>query len=276
MFVKGKTNIAEIDELNAEALARLSSLQGEDDFEGEGFEGEDNYIGADDDHVDFNGHGKSFLNEDRSSITYTFKLQNASAGRKVIALTPTYLGTAAALATATGETVDGILTDGTIITSVTGTAGNSKLTIAGMQAFTKSNATRVLEMTIVSNDTSSFEEKITFQHLSPFRSLENNTIPLTDYVKPDQYNTKKAIVPIARDYGKVQLDDQTMILLPIGGTDVVATTGVILNVTMRLGAIINNASTLYKKATRAGNVISKVSHMPASSAKRFLSRGVRR
>lgn len=268
----------QIEDMEAAALARLSSVMGdEDEFEGGSeFEGEDNYVGADDDHVDFNGHGKSFLNEDRSSITYSFKLQNAAAAKKVIALTPTYLATAAALATATGETVDGVLTDGTIITSVTGTAGNSKLTIAGLQAFIKQNPTRILEMTIVSNDTSSFEEKITYQHLSPFRSLENNTIPLTDYVKPDQYNTKKAIIPIVKDYPKLQLDDQTMILLPIGGTDTVATTGVILNVTLRLGAIVNNAITLNKKATRAASVISKVSHMPVQSAKRFLSRGIKR
>lgn len=266
-----------IEEMNAAALARLSSLQGdEDEFEGTEYEGSDNYVGADDDHVDFNGHGKSFLNEDRSSITYSFKLQNATLVKKTVALTPTYLGTAAALALATGETVDGILTDGAIIAGLTGTAGNSKLTIAGLQAFIKQNPTRVLEMTIVSNDTSSFEEKITFQHLSPFRALDNNTIPLTDYIKPDQFNTKKAIVPIAKEYGNVQLDDQTMILLPIGGTDTVAVTGVILNITLRLGAIMNQAGALNKKATRAGTVISKVSQMPVHYAKRFLSRGVKR
>lgn len=266
-----------IEEMNAAALARLSSLQGdEDEFEGSEFEGSDNYVGADDDHVDFNGHGKSFLNEERSSITYSFKLTNAAAGKKVIALTPTYLTTAAAMATATGETVDGVLTDGTIITNVTGAAGNSKLTIAGLQAFIKQNPTRILEMTIVSNDTSSFEEKITFQHLSPFRALDNNTIPLTDYIKPDQFNTKKAIVPVAKEYGNVQLDDQTMILLPIGGTDTVATTGVILNITLRLGAILNQAAALNKKATRASNVISKVSSMPVQYAKKFLSKGVKR
>lgn len=273
--MKGKNIL--IADMEAEALARLSSYQGEDSYEGEdSFEGEDNYVGADDDHVDFNGAGKSFLNEDRSSITYSFRLTNAAAANKVIALTPTYLGTAAALATATGETVDGVLTDGTIITNVTGTAGNSKLTIAGLQNFIKQNPTRILEMTIVSNDTSSFEEKITYQHLSPFRSLENNTIPLTDYVDPKQFNTKKAIIPIARDYPKCQLDDQTMILIPIGGTNVVATTGVTLNVTLRLGAIVNNAVTLNKKASRAGNVIAKVVNMPSQSAKRFLSRGIKR
>lgn len=261
----------QIKNMNAEALARLSSYEGEED----NFEG-DNYIGDDDDHLDFAGQGKSFMNEDRSSITYSFKLQNATAARKVVAIVPTYLASAAALATATGETVDGILTDGQITLNLTGTASNSKLTIAGLQAFIKQNPTRIVEMTIVSNDTSTFEDVITYQHLSPFRALENNRIPLTDYVKPDQFNTKKAILPIAQDYGTVQLDDQTMILLPIGGTDTVAVTGVILNVTLRLGAILNNAGALNKKALRAESVIQTVAKMPRVQAKAFLSKGMSR
>jgi hypothetical protein len=264
----------EIKALNNAALQRLSSVQGEegDNFEGDeaGFEG-DNYVGLEDDHLDFGGHGKSFLNEERSSITFAFKLQNATAAKKIVALTPTYLGTAASIATATGETVDGILTDGAIITNLTGTAGNSKLTIAGLQSFVKQNPTRILEMTIVSNDTSTFEENITYQHLSPFRTLQNNRIPLTDYIKPEQYNTKKAIVTIGRDYPDVQLNDQTAILLPIGGTDMVATTGIILNINLRLGAILNNSGALNKKATRADKVMSKVRNMPSATAHRFLS-----
>lgn len=252
--------------IEREAAERLSNFTGKvrkvSNYEGgsDNYEGgnEDNYIGANDDHLDFQGSGNSYLGENSGTVNFAFSITNAAAATKQIALTPTYLGTAAALATATGETVDGVLTDGTIITNVTGTAGNSKLTIAGLQNFIRNNPSKLTRMTIVSNDTSSFETNIIYQDLSAFRTLQNNRIPLTKYVDPNQFNTKKAVVPFYLDYPEFQLDDQKLIIFSIGGTNVVATTGVTLNFTLEFGVVLNQAKTLAKKSMRAHRVMTNM------------------
>ena len=247
-----------------EALARLSNFNGDrkvsryeggsDNYEGGG---EDNYTGEGDDMLSFSG-GSSYLGENSGTVNYKFSLTNAAAADKKIALTPTYLATAAALAVATGETVDGVLTDGTIITNVTGTAGNSKLTIAGLQAFTLRNAAKLTRMTIVSNSATSFETDIVYQDLSPFRSLQNNRIPITKYVSPNQYNTLKGVLDLYLDYPEMQLDHQKKILITVGGTNRVATVGVTLDITLEFGVVNNVAQSLAKKSQRAHRVMTNM------------------
>lgn len=241
-------------QVEAEARERLSSYEGS-------YEGDENYLGDNDDDLSFSGNARSFVNEVGSSIKFGFKLQNTTTTTRVVALCPAFYSTASAINTATGETVDGILTDGNFVTDgttyVTGTAHDAKHKIAPLLEFIKRNPARIVELTIQANNESAFEEKITMRQCSPFRAAGNEYITLTDYVKPDQYNTKKCIVPVWKDYPHTQLDDQNLILLPIGGTNVQATTGVILNITMKIGAILNPAGKLSKKAARAGKNIDR-------------------
>ncbi len=256
----------EILQLEIDAMNRLSNFDGaeapvnyeggSDNYEG----GSDNYIGLDDDTFDFGGGANSFMSEGQSNITYTFSITNASAATRSIALLPTYLGTAAAIATATGETVDGVLTDGTIITSVTGTAGNSKRTIAGMQAFVLYNPASLIRMTVKSNTEDGFlAQDLIYYELTPFRQPEGNQIPFTKIVDVDQYQQKKAVIDF-REAGPVnmQLDNQRVLIFKIGGTNVVASVGESLTFTLEFGAINNIARTLAKKRSRAYNNISKM------------------
>jgi hypothetical protein len=254
-----------VEAIELAAKQRLSSLNG-DSFEGSG-----EYTGAGDDMLYFSGSGSSFLSEEGSSLTYSFKLQNTGADDKVIALVPTYLGTADEIANATGETVDGVLTDGTIITDVVATAGKSKLTIAGLQKFTERNASRILDITISSNTEATFERDIVYQHLSPFRSLGNNSVPLTEYVDPDQQNSKKAIIPVGRDYPDFQLNDQTVILIPIGGTSTAgASGGEKITVTIRFGAILNMANSLQAKTEKANRTKAMLAGINPGVAKKMI------
>src|ERR1051325_7990117 len=144
---KSKNKVAE----NAEkvSLSVLSSFGGEKESNYEGsYEGDDNYVGLGDDSLQFCGGASSFLSiGGASDLTFTFRLQNATSSKKNIALTPTYLGTAAALATASGQTVDYILADGTIATNITGTAGDSRVTIANFQNFTLKHPSQIAEIT---------------------------------------------------------------------------------------------------------------------------------
>jgi hypothetical protein len=240
------------------AIRTLSSFEGrESNFEGS-YEGDESYVGLGDDALQFT-NAQSFLSVGNASdLTFSFRLQNATSAKKVIALFPTYLGTAAALATASGQTVDYILTDGTIATNITGTAGDSMVTIANLQNFTLKHPSQIVEITLAANTSLAFNEVVICKELSPYRQLPGNKIPLTKYVLPDQYNNSKAVLPIWRDFPWLAGNDQLAILVPIGGTETVATTGVILDFTITFGAIRNVAAELNNKVKRASQNIQRM------------------
>ncbi len=254
------------EQIRAEAADRLSFFEGgANHYEGgdqNQYEGGDQnqYIGLNDDSVDFCG-GNSFMTEGGSAIQFTFTLTNAADSNKVIALTPTFLGSAANIATHTGETCDGVLTDGTIITSVTGTAANSKLKIAFLQNFVLRNPSRLIRMTVKSNTEDGFlASEMVIGQASAFRSPSINRIPVTKFVNPDQYSQKKAVIDFREaGYQDMQLDDQNIILLRVSGTNVVATTGESLNITLEYGAVNNPARTLSVKAKKAFQTMERLS-----------------
>lgn len=242
-------------QLENEAMNRLSSYEGD----GLGYEGEDNYVGVEDDSVDFCGTGaRSFISEADRTVPFQFKVVNTFATTKKIVLNPGYLNTTTEINDATGESVDGILADGAFLTdtgvSVTATAGRSKHKITPWLRFLKTNPHRVRQIIIESNTDLAFNETMVIQTVSPYRTMPNKYLLLTDYVKPDQYNNKKAYI----DLDDVQIDDQTLIFLNIGGTNIVATTGVSLNFTFKMGAMKNPALELDKKAKRALKNVDKM------------------
>lgn len=258
MFNSAKRNAiaSRVEEI---ALNNLSSFTGnhESDFEGS-YEGDENYVGLGDPSLQFCG-GQSFLSVGGASdLTFSFRLTNATSAKKIIALTPTYLGTAAALATAAGQTVDYLLADGTIATNITGTASDTRVTIANFQNFTLRHPSQIVEIMIGANSALAFNEVIVCTELSPFRQLASNKIPLTKYLSPDQYNTQKVVLPLWKDFPWVAANDQLAILIPIGGTETVATTGVILDFTISFGAIRNTAAELNHKVNLATRNITKM------------------
>lgn len=253
------------DEIRNDAAARLSHFDGgANSYEGgdpNQYQGgdENNYIGLNDDSVDFCG-GNSFMTEGGSAIQFSFTLTNATAANKVIALTPTFLGSASAIATNTGETCDYVLTDGTIDTNITGTAANSKLKIAYLQNFILRNPSRLIRMTVKSNSEDGFlGSEMVIGQADPYRSPSINRLPITKFVSTDQYNAKKAVIDFREaGYQDMQLDDQNIILIRISGTNVVATTGETLNVTLEFGAVNNPARSLSVKAKKAFRTMEKM------------------
>jgi hypothetical protein len=219
-----------------------------------GYEG-GSYSGVGDDLVDFQGGGQSFASESMGGVSFGFSVANASAATKTFSLLPTYLGTAAAIATATGETVHYLLADGTIDTNITGTAKNANLTIANLQNFTKGNPARITSIIIESNTAETFARSIAIHTLSPFRKPEAKYLDLTRFIDPNQQNDKKAIIPIAQIYDDLQLNDQTAIIFTVGGTNVVASTGERVNFTIQVGAVSNLAGALKRKAIKARETI---------------------
>jgi hypothetical protein len=188
--------------------------------------------------------GAAFVKEIGTNISYSFRIANAAVTDKVVAFLPTFLLTAANIASYSGQTVDGVLTDGTIATSVTGTATDAALKIAYLQEFIKNNPTRIVEIIIQSDVAAQFSQTIVIGQASPFRKLSSNSLDLTDFTPPTNFNDKKAIIPIAVVFPEMQLDNQTIILLPVTAESTV-------KVTLKIGLVHNPAAALYNKATQA-------------------------
>lgn len=216
---------------------------------------ESNYVGDNDETVSFSGGAKSFLTEHCSDLRFGFKLTNTFAATKVVALAYGDFPTTATIATYTGETVDALLSDGTIAgsstTIVVGTAANPKLTIAHLQRFVKKNPTALVEIVLQANSDEAWKEKLTIIKANPFFPAETKYLDLNDFLDQYQQQSKKITIPVQQIFPDFQMDDQAIILLPIGGTDTVATTGVSLQVTFKIGAINNQAGALPKKRTKA-------------------------
>lgn len=213
-----------------------------------------NYIGEGDDQVSFHGGAKCFLTESRSNIRFGFKLENKTTATRVIALAFGDFPTAASVNSYTGETVDGLLTDGNIVTDgvtfCTATAANSKLKIAHLQRFVAKNPSTVTEITLQANSEEAWKEKITIIKANPFYPAKTEYIDLQDFLDQYQQQAKKITIPIAKIFPDFQMDDQAVILLPIGGTNVLAG-GISLQVTMGFGGILNHAATLNTKRKKA-------------------------
>jgi len=244
--------IGPVASMGNDAMKNLSS-----NYEG----GNDFYLGDMDDDVSFIGNAKSFISELKNGIQFGFRIKNELSGNntKIIALCPAFYETLGVDVTASGSPLvysatthyhntadmkaagiefDYILDDGVIGTSITATAQRFK--IRQLLAFVKNNPLRVPEIIIQANSTSAFEETMTIIQATPFRKLGDSQILLTDWFSPNQFQDKKIIVPTPN----LQLDDQTVILIPIqAGSELIFT--------FKIGAVSNRASALNKKAIRA-------------------------
>lgn len=216
---------------------------------------ESSYVGDNDDNLSFSGGARSFLTEKHSDLRYGFKVTNVMAGKKVVAVCFGDFPTAAAITTYTGETVDALLTDGTLAGAaaaiLSAEAANPKLTIAHLSRFTKKNPTALIEIILQANSDEAWKEKVTIIKANPFFPAETKYLDLNDYLDQYQQQSKKITIPVQEVFPDFQMDDQAIILLPVGGTDVVAVTGVSIQVTLKVGAINNQAGALPKKRKKA-------------------------
>lgn len=228
------------EQIEAMAKANLSSYAGTDKV---------GYTGQNDAMLSFAGkNASSFANEGMGAPVFTFKLKNASAATVVLAMGKAFYASAADAAASLGETIDGLITDGTIITNVTAVAGNSRFKLAHILEFARKNAMRLIGFTIQTNTQEAFKENLTIVVPKPFATPDSNTvINLQDQVRPEFLNQNKIEIPVGQVAPDLQLDDQAIILIPIGGTNVIAG-GVELGITLKFGAIANTAGSLATKA----------------------------
>jgi hypothetical protein len=221
-----------------------------------------------DDEVNFDGNSRSIASELQNGVVFGFKIANSTGSTKVLALsaasfnvigvasvtdtvdgsTGTHLHTvtntisykSATEISAAGITCDYVLDDGTLEANLTVTALKSAFTVRRFMNFIRRNPQRVPEIVISADNKSAFEEIMTIARVSPYRTFGENNIQLSDFFSPDQFQSTKIIVPTP----ELQLDDQTVVLLPVAN-------GRTLTITLKIGANKNSARSLNKKASRA-------------------------
>ena len=235
-------------DLEMQAQRNLSSYEGD----------ETSYVGMGDDALSFNGSpAKSFIAEQDSDVAFSFKLVNTFATDKVVALSAAYFQTPADLAASFGSTVDAIIADGLLLGSatagLTATASLSNFSINGLMGFVKYNPTRIVELVINSTSASTFGKVIQTGTISPFRRQSQNQLSLTNVTRPEQFNDKKGFINLA-NRNDFQLDNQNVILFTVGA-------GESIDLTYKIGAVLNNARSLSKKATKPGQTINALGLM---------------
>lgn len=242
-----------IEQLEQEAAARLSSFEGE-------YEGYEGYDGYNDPFVDFAGIEDTFASEISSGRLFTMTIVNANASTRYAYLCPGYgydpnninLGVDFA-STSRKPLPVGVVNDGAFL-DANGDSGltgsGSPKTIQQFLRFIQYNPLRVLGFKIQSTVTTQIQQVMTVQAQSPFRTLESQNITLGSYQDENTYQNNIVTVPEVLDF-----NDQNQILLPIVGSST-------LTITLFGGAILNTASALNKKAAKAGKNIQRRS-MPA-------------
>jgi len=214
----------------------------------------------------FNGEQAGFSSN--RTNTYSFTIQNNRADERDVLLTPSYLGLyedaatgLAAINNATGINADAILTDGNFDGDgadpekfIVGTAGNSGLTIDNLQKFISLNPTSLQRIIIKANTTEFFENSLVMGFASPARNLGTEEVQLTDFISPDQQDNTKAVINVPIDMPTFQFDNQRLLMVRMGGTDVVASTGVKVTLTLKFGPMINESAALaHKRAAATAN-----------------------
>ena len=243
------------------ANGNLSSFDGNDGYEGEGYEGEgyegdfsgmnddgyegdfDGYTGAGDDFVDFGGYNKTFANAAESGRIFIMTLTNANAASRTALLCPGYLyypGT-----TMNGAVLDGAFNDTTGAAGLTG-AGSPK-SVTEFFAFVSNSPVAISGIKIESTLATQVSQQLVIEHMSPFKTLEQQIINLGSYQNENTFRDKIVTIPTPN----LIMSNNTKIYLPIVGSSS-------CTITFLAGAILNPAHALQNKQSRAKSTIARI------------------
>lgn len=256
------------EEIKQKALSNLT-----DSYAGEEPEYAGEYVGFDDDLVDFGSMASSFLDEHKAgrNFSVTFKLTGTAtgfSGNPVIAIlpntaflgaTPTTAANIAMLKSCLGvSTIDYICcqndTAGTeLLTKEKLTVNGSPRDFRAFMEFCKHNPTRITGIKMLTDDTtqSQFNNHLQVYHLDPFKTDQLMDIVPDNFKSTADNDSRRVEVPTHN----LQLDDQTVILIQLTAPN--DSTGVSLTYNFFAGAMLNKAVALTKKAGKAKATIAK-------------------
>lgn len=236
-------------QIQAAAEKYLSSFNGDQSSEFSG----DEYLGYDDDFLEFDGEANSFANEVRTGRRFTITLDNMQAGdapaiaastNKNVILVPSFNPSGGFVIVDGGNNVPG----------ANGEAGQNVVvsgipeSLVSLQKWIEKNPVRCLGLKIESTNVLQMGKYLTIAPKSPFRKLESENIYIQDYKDERQYQDK--VATIMRPFF---MDNQTDIILQLAKAS-------ITTVTFYFGAALNTAKALRKKAAAANATLLPMGH----------------
>lgn len=136
----------------------------------------------------FNGAGGARPGFKMIPVAFGFNVDNDLTARKDVALSAGAFASAANLATA-GISCDALFGDGAVITSLTFTAADSKLTCDQFLAYLKSRRMLVERIEIQTDNTAQLKETITHVVGSPFKTEKQDIVRISRYKSVNQNAT---------------------------------------------------------------------------------------
>ena len=143
---------------------------------------------------------------------FTFKLKNDTGALKVVAIIAAFFDTLKITAAtdgtshvttvtkkwtdpteivAAGYACDVVLDDGTLMTSLTATAANSKMNIRQFRNYILQQPRVIQDITIQANNVAAFDKVIEVVKISPLSGSASQYLPLSDFLSVDQQSSNK-------------------------------------------------------------------------------------
>lgn len=222
-------------------------------FDGDPVDFTDEYLGFNDDFLEFEGGATSFANEVLTGRRFTVQLDNTQGG------------TSEAIAASTDKKVilipsfdpkgGHVLQDGNNTVGAAHGGANQVVAVSGipntlvsLQKWIALNPVRCLGLKLETTNTLQMGKFLTVASRSPFRNLPDENIYIQDYKTENQYNEK--VATIMRPF---QMDNQTDVILELSKNSIVT-------VTFYFGAALNTAKALRSKSNVANNVLAVKQH----------------
>lgn len=202
------------------------------------------YTGEGDHFLNFSGAG-GFANEGHNPRQFVMTITNNTAANQVCTLIPGYTWKPGDTDETRKVVVDGTMYRDGSSNTVDG-AGSPK-TIKEFLAFINANPTSLVGMKISSNNSATqLDQQMIISDLSPFRTLENKIINLSNFSDQNTYQDKKLTFPL----NDVVIGAETEVTLPIMANSV-------CTIVFYCGGVFSNSSALRnKKALASANIAS--------------------
>lgn len=210
------------------------------------------------------GGAKTFIDEERGSITASMTLTNNSASTDVtLAFGNLSRSIYADLSEATAALgFDYMVTDGTIVTvetdkTITGTSNDTDRTIAQLLKYIGENPTRMLRLQLESeatdgaDDTSNYAQSLKQTFVSPFVKPIEKNLPLRQFLSGDKFQKRYVDINFAKEGFPVIFSNEHFFILKLKA-------GTSLNLTWEIGMQDSPAQRLYRQVKKVDSLLAPV------------------
>jgi hypothetical protein len=211
-------------------------------------------LGNDDDLLSYSGSQTTLVTPNQSDRRYGFRLNNPTDAQKTVALHRGFFNNNTELSSYLGVTINGDLTalGAAATTTLHALPVDSRFPLSGLELYTRLNPTGMWQMVINGNSNEAWNSVIRIYKISPFTAVrEVALINLDEVFSEYQQTDKKITIDLRKWCSDFQFDAETVVTMTLPGTDVIATTGARLKITLHASEVLSVSTALSKKRDRA-------------------------